>query len=247
MAKQYRAKFITRLHDIIKDYNLPHYPDLVMHSKALITMLVTLALKHQDAAWDFRSGRNITYEQKLEHLFDSNMISEEVYDNCINTISLRNPIEHIYTYPNEFFAKGAAASALAMYFSLQVPLDLPHIPRLEPVREALKAQPTYLLHFKLSRLFQEGEYAQIDSILKSNPGGYTVMMEFPAGSHFQGKPLTNMQLDIKVGYSEIIPTSLTSLGVVESAMWAGLEIFPAYPHNMEYNREQYPGLFPQSQ
>ena len=153
MAKQYRAKFITRVHDIIKDYDSIHYPDLVMHSKALISMLISLALKKNGASFDFRNDRKTSHEEKLEFLWDNNLISEEVYDNCINTFALRNPIEHIYTYPNEFFAKGAAAAAFGMYMSLQPTLDLPHIPKAEKVIQELKIGVPFVFHYVLKRNF----------------------------------------------------------------------------------------------
>lgn len=242
MAKQYRDKFITRVHDIIKDFELPHFPDLVMHSKALITMLISSALKTNGASFEFRNDKHTTYEEKLEFMLDNGLISESVYDNCVNALSLRNPIEHIYTYPNEFFAKGAASAALSMYMSLQPKLDLPHIPKAEVLLEDLKIGIPFVFHYKLKRGFEPGEFDVVKSFLEKYKGSYIVLMDFPEGYYFNGKPMLGIQLNEKVQYSELLLRDLTALDIIESVEYAGMEIFPMHPHNADYYDEQYPNL-----
>lgn len=237
--KQYWSKLITRVHDIIKDYKAPHYPDLVMHSKALIAMLTSLTLKKKRASFEFRNDRKTSYEEKLEYLLDNQLISEEVYDNCINTLALRNPIEHIYTYPNEFFGKGAAQSALSMYMSLQPSVDLPHIPKAEALIEELKIGVPFVLSCTLDKF--EPTFSQAKEILKKYPGSYIVLMDFP-NSLFKGQPMPGLKLDEKVQYSLLLLEELKALEGVGKAEFAGMEIFPMHPHNKEYFDERYPGF-----
>lgn len=240
MARPFYRKIISKTLDIVSDIQSKHHSDTVLHSKNLIELLVFYALK-QLGDDTLRFARN-SDELKLERLMDKNYISERIYDNCLNTKGLRNPTEHIFTFPNEHFAKGSALASLELFYALQHKLSLPEVPELDALAKSLGVQPLHLLHLTSNKYITSEDLFLLKGIFSGYPGPYMVILDFMEGIvHPNGIPATGFKLDETVGYSSELEGKLQGVQFV-TLEWAGVEIFESLPHLDKYDKARHPSL-----